>query len=248
MGERARLGTHRSHHQTRRRHAEARGHELGVGPGVAQHDVGHAQRGAVNTRKHSATRAAHAAAVAGEGVGERDHHVDHQQGPMAPCHHPGGYRIGLRGVSGDHGVGVTVGVTLHGEARPRARVRRTGLREAHRRQEPAGLVGGALPHRTVALAHLHAQRAQPIHQHAGTRIVALVRAHPLNSQRARHPSMMRSMRDAASSSSLRRRPRWMSSLTRPMVNNWIPTTISSTARMSNGRPPMASPRILMTVR
>ena len=242
------LGANRGHHQPGARHAEARGHEVGVGPGVAQHDVGEPQGGAIDTRQHHAARTAHAAAIAREGVGERDHHVGHQQRMVALSHHPRGHGVGLGRVPGDDRIGVPLGVALHREARPGTRVRRARLRQAHGRQEPARLVRGALPHRAVALVHLHAEGAQAVHQHAGTRVVTFVRAHPLHSQRAGHPSMMRSMRDAASSSSLRSRPRWISSLTRPMVKSWMPTTMSSTARMSSGLPPMASPRILMMVR
>ena len=231
------LGADEADCDPRAREARERSEELGVRLGVGDDEVGGAKRGSIESEQGACRNrpGSKPPPIVHERLVERDERVEDDR--SAACGAPGRGQVGLAGIADDEGIDVP------GHA----------AGEAHLCERDPSSGSGArsppftapFPHGHVALYDLDPGAAKR-RDHLGVpRIVPLVRAEIENLQ-----ERISSTSSSARSRSGARSSWWLViiSLIRPSEKNCSPTTTRSTPSVRSGRPPIAWPSSLRTVR
>ena len=214
------------------------GQEVGLRLRVGDHEIGPPQRRAVEGEQRPRREAAgpEAPPVGDERVRERDERVEDQRSPARGP--PRGRHVRVTGVAdGDR---VEIDVDSPQQSRLCEREPERGARTA------PPLLLASLPHRLVPLDDLDAGPSEARDDLRVTGISALVRPEVQNT----HYSRTSSTSACDRSRSPTRSACWLVIISpiRPSERNWIPTTTSRTPRMRSGRPPIACPSTLRTLR
>ena len=212
-----------------------RAEQLRVRVGVRDHEIRRPEGTAVDRSERACPQAAgpEAAAVVDERVPERDERVedDRETQPLGTA------EVEVARVADDHRVGVF--------ARAAHELRLREEQSQRRGRADAELVPAVLPDRHVRLDDLHAGAAQAGDHLRVPRIPLFVGPEVEDLQESTSSTI------ASARSLAGERSSWwlvISSVIRPSERSWIPTTTSSTPRISSGRPPIAWPMIFTTVR